>query len=144
MKTDYPASGNYVLPFSQAAVNCCQWKQFFLQLKHIFQPTLHSGLWKVFCLLETVFLYSKFFLLCNIVLLKFEGSQIWRTSHIPASGHQFFRFFQILFNVEAMLSYSGIVFFNILYPANANEFSAYGNSILQKLVEANCKRKSIF
>ena len=41
----------------------------------------------------------------------------------------FFRFFQIFFKVEAALPYSKNVFFNILYPASANEFSAYGNSI---------------
>ena len=61
--------------------------------------------------------------------MKFEGSQILKTNHIPASGHQFFRFFQVFFKVEAVLPYSGTVFFNILYPANANGFSAYGNNI---------------
>ena len=40
-----------------------------------------------------------------------------------------FDFFQIFFKVEAVLPYSKSVFFNILYPASVNEFSAYGNSI---------------
>ena len=62
MKIDSPASGNYFLPVSPTATNCCQWKQFFLQLKHIFQPILHSGQRnRLFCLMETVFHYSKFF-----------------------------------------------------------------------------------
>ena len=62
--------------------------------------------------------------------MKFEGSQILTTNHILASGHYFFRFFQTFFKVEAVLPYSGSLFFNILYRANANGFSAYGNSIL--------------
>ena len=40
-----------------------------------------------------------------------------------------FRFFQIFFEVEAVLPCSGSVFFNVCYPANANGFSVYGNSI---------------
>ena len=43
--------------------------------------------------------------------------------------NNFFRFFQIFFKVEAVLPYSGRVFFNVLYPANAKGFSAYGDSI---------------
>ena len=42
MKTDFLISGNFFHPFSQTAVNCCQWKQLLLQLKHIFQPILVS------------------------------------------------------------------------------------------------------
>ena len=63
------------------------------------------------------------------MLLKLGGNQIVKTIHIPASRHQFFRFFQIFFKVEAVLLYSKSVFFNILYPASANEFSACGNSV---------------
>ena len=40
-----------------------------------------------------------------------------------------FLFFQIFFKVEAVLRYSGRVFFNTLYPADAKVFSAYRNSI---------------
>ena len=40
-----------------------------------------------------------------------------------------FQFFQVFFKVEAVLRHSGNLFFNILYPANANGFSAYGNGI---------------
>ena len=56
MKTDFWASGNNFLPFSQAAVNCYQWKQFFVQLKHIgnvetrFLSVLHIVLFQVFFL----------------------------------------------------------------------------------------------
>ena len=39
-----------------------------------------------------------------------------------------FRFFKIFFKMEGVLRYSGSVFFNIIYPANARWFSAYGNS----------------
>ena len=63
------------------------------------------------------------------IILKFDGSQILKTNHIPASGDQFFSIFQILFKVETVLPYSKSVFFNILYRASANEFSAYGKSI---------------
>ena len=58
------------------------------------------------------------------------GSQILRTNRIPASGDHFFSgvFFQIFFKVEAVLPYSKSVFFNTLYQASANEFSAYGNN----------------
>ena len=60
--TDFLASGNQLLPLFQTTVNCCHWKQFLLQLEHIFQSIIHSDQWKrVFCLLETVSCYSKFF-----------------------------------------------------------------------------------
>ena len=35
MKTDFWTSGNHFLPFSWTAVNCYQWKQFFILLEHI-------------------------------------------------------------------------------------------------------------
>ena len=41
----------------------------------------------------------------------------------------FFQFFQIFFKAEAVLPYSGSVFFNILYRANSKGYYAYGNSI---------------
>ena len=63
------------------------------------------------------------------MLLKFERVQNLKTNHIPASGHQFFSFFQIFFKVETVLPYSKSIFFNINYPASVNEFAAYGNSI---------------
>ena len=60
--TDFLLSGNHFLRFSQTGVNCCQWKQFCLQVKHIFQPILHSGWWKrVLSQLETVLFCLKFF-----------------------------------------------------------------------------------
>ena len=62
--------------------------------------------------------------------MKFEGNQILKVNHIPASGHQSFSIFSDFFKVEAVLPYSKSLFFNILYTANANRFSAYGNSII--------------
>ena len=41
--TDFLPSGTHFLLFSQTTVNCSQWKQFILQLEHIFQPILHPG-----------------------------------------------------------------------------------------------------
>ena len=41
--TDFLANGNLFL-FFQTAVNCYQWKQFIIQLEHIFQSILHSRL----------------------------------------------------------------------------------------------------
>ena len=66
--TDFLASGTRFLLFSQTTANCYQWKQFILQLEHIFQSFLHSDQWKrVFCLLETVLFYSEFFLLVETI-----------------------------------------------------------------------------
>ena len=48
----------------------------------------------------------------------------------------FFKFSQIFFKVEAVILCSNSVFFNILFPASANGFSAYGNSILQTVFRA--------
>ena len=60
--TDFLLSGNHFLRFSQTGVNCCHWKQFCLQVKHIFQPILHSGWWKrVLSQLKTVLFCLKFF-----------------------------------------------------------------------------------
>ena len=62
-------------------------------------------------------------------------TQIWGKSNFKDEVYSckwkplFFRFFQIFFKVEVVLPYSKSVFFNILYPASANEFSAYGNNI---------------
>ena len=38
---DFLTSGTYFLSFSQTTINCCQEKQFIVQLEHIFQPILH-------------------------------------------------------------------------------------------------------
>ena len=55
--------------------------------------------------------------------MKFEGGQVLKTNHIPTSRHRF------LFKVEALLPYSGSLFFNIFYPANTSRFSAKRSSI---------------
>ena len=95
MKTDFLASGNHFLPFSQTAVNCCQWKQFFLQLEHIFQPILHSDYWKrVFCVLEGVFFIPSYF------LLMWNITEIWGKSNFKDETYTcqwtpiFFNFFR--------------------------------------------------
>ena len=62
-------------------------------------------------------------------IIEIWGKSNLKTNHIPASGHQYFSFIQTFFKVEDVLPYSKSVFFNILYPAGANEFSDYGNSI---------------
>ena len=59
METDYLASGKHIFPSSQIAVNCCQWKHFFLQLDDIFQSIFvcrkHSFLFRVvFLPMETI------------------------------------------------------------------------------------------
>ena len=80
--------------------------------------------WKQYC-----FIPSFFLLMENI-------TEIWGKSNFKEEPYSckwkplFFRFFQIFFKVEAvLLPYSKSVFFNILYPASVNEFSAYGNNI---------------
>ena len=90
--TNFLASRNQVLPFSQTVVNCCQWKQSLLQLKHIFQPIINSGQWKqVFSLLETVFCYSEFFSASGERFFSpiFRNSYQSRKSFILASGNGF-------------------------------------------------------
>ena len=64
MKTDLLASGNQIFPFSQTAINCCQWKQFFLQLKHRFWPILFFRLVKTSFLSigNSIFFIPSFFL----------------------------------------------------------------------------------
>ena len=68
-------------------------------------------------------LHSKFFFCKWKPLLKLGGSPFLKMNHIPASGNQFFQFFQRIFKVEAAFPYSGNAFFNILDPDSANGFS---------------------
>ena len=78
---------------------------------------------------NSIFLFQVSFCRWKI-LLKFGGSQVLKTNHIAAGGHQFLVcFFQIFFKVETPCPYNKSSFFNILYPASANECSAYENSI---------------
>ena len=56
------------------------------------------------------------------------GKSIFKYEPYFCQWIPFFRFFQIFFKVEVMLPYSESIFFNILYPASANVFFAYGNS----------------
>ena len=61
--------------------------------------------------------------------MKFERSQILKTNHIPASVYHFFSIFSDIFSSGSPASVQRKPIFNILYQANANGFSAYGNSI---------------
>ena len=45
--TDFRIGESHFLPFSQAAVNCYQWKQFILDMQHIFQPILHCSQYSI-------------------------------------------------------------------------------------------------
>ena len=66
------------------------------------------------------------------------------TNHIPASGHQYFWFFQRFFNVEVAFPYSGNVFFNILVETiffGQNYFAASRN---RELGENSFQRQSSF
>ena len=82
-----------------------------------------------FYLLETVFFYSKHFS-ANGILLKFEGSQILKTNHIPASGHHFFSdFFRYFLKWKPCFRIVKVYFSISFIRLVQNEFSAYGNSI---------------
>ena len=72
--TDFLAIGTNFLSFSQTTVNCYQWKQFIIQLEHIFQPILHVVETSFFCLLETLLFYSEFFLLVETIIETFGKS----------------------------------------------------------------------
>ena len=57
--TDFLASGNQLLPFSQTAVTCCQLKQFIL-----------LQLLRSFCIVETKFLCTgKMFVFIAVVMI---------------------------------------------------------------------------
>ena len=71
-------------------------------------------------------------------------------NHISASGHQFFLFLHRFFKVEAVFPHSGHIYFNILYPACVNIFSAwckkyfFGQSNFAANRNHNFQRKSLF
>ena len=93
--------------FFQTAVNCYQWKQFILQLEHIFQSILHSRLVLTSFLFtgNIIVLFWGFF--CELKLyLKSRGSQFLKMNHIPASRHQsFFNFFRYFLKREPGFPY---------------------------------------
>ena len=115
MKTDFWASRNHFLPFSQTAVNSYQWKQFSISPEHI-----GNQVFICFCLS----FYSEFFSVSENYYSNQGEAHFLKTNHIPASGHQFFQYFQRFFKVEAAFPYGGNVFFNILHLASKNEFSS--------------------
>ena len=72
-----------------------------------------------FWLMETSFLSSgnsivlfRVFFCWLKLLLKLEGSKFLKKNHITASEHQFLKFFQRFFKVEAAFPCSGNIFFN--------------------------------
>ena len=93
MEADFLARGNDFLPFSQTAVNCCLWKHIFSTGTY-FSANLSFRLVRTRFLFtgNSIFLFHVFFCYWK-KLLKFEGSQILKTNHIPASGQQFFSIF---------------------------------------------------
>ena len=81
-------------------------------------------------LLETVFFYSTFFSANRKYYWNLQKVKFSRRTIFILAEPKLFRLFQIFFKVEAeLLPYSGSVFFNVLYPVNANRFSANVNSI---------------
>ena len=94
MKTDFLASGNHFLPFSQTAANCCQWKFFFFNWNIFFsQSFIAASENEFFVYWKQNFLIPSFFLLMENIT-EIGESQILKTNHIPASGHHFFYFFK--------------------------------------------------
>ena len=77
----------------------------------------------------TVFFIPNFFLLIENITEISEETNVKDEPYSCRWTLIFFDFFEILLKVEAVLLYSKSVFFNILYPASGNEFSAYGNII---------------
>ena len=106
METDFLASGNYYLPFSQAAVNCYQWKQSIL---YYFDQRK-----RVFCLA----LFRDFF--CQWKLfLKSGKSQFLKIYSCQQTSISLL--LSETFKVEPDFPYSGNVFFQYP-PESANRF----------------------
>ena len=113
METDFLASGNYYLPFSQAAVNCYQWKQsilyYFDQRKRIFCLALFRDFfcqWKLFLKSgksQFLKIYS-----CQQTSISLLLSEIFKVEpDFPYSGNVFFQYpsgkcKQILYIVETV------------------------------------------
>ena len=74
--------------------NCFHCLEYLKNEKKNSFPIFHSGQRKrVFCLLETVLLYSEFFLLVENSIETWV-SQFLKTKYVFASEHQFFNFFR--------------------------------------------------
>ena len=97
MKTDFLASGNHFLPFFQTPVNWSQWKSFFFNWNTFFsQSFILASENEFFVYWKQYFFIPSFFLLMENITETW-GSQILKTNHIPASGHQFFSIFSDFF-----------------------------------------------
>ena len=74
--------------------------------------------------------FSEFFSTSGKLVLKLGASQFLKMKHIPASGHQFFLFFERFFKVEAAFLYCANLFFNILFIWLVEaDFLSRGNSV---------------
>ena len=96
MKTDFLACLNHFLPFSQTAVNCCQWKQFFSSTGTYFlaNPSFRQ-------VKTSFFVYGKqCFFIPSIFLLKKNIAEIWGKSNFKDEPYYcqwtpiFFHFFR--------------------------------------------------
>ena len=138
MKNHFLASWNQFLPFSRTAVNCCQWKQFFLQLEYSFLTNLSLRLVETsfsdsfFCR-EQYFFIPSFFLLVETII-EIWGKSNFKEESISASGHyffsilsrDFFKWKQFFRMMERYFQYpsSGFFFFFLL---EGTDFLASGN-----------------
>ena len=79
-----------------------------------------------FHLFYVYFLILSCFFFCKWrLLLKLDGSQIFKDESYSCQWTPIFSIFQIFFKMEAAFPCSGNVVFNILHPASASRLSAY-------------------
>ena len=93
MKTDFLASGNHFLPFSQTAVNCASGNNLFFKRNTFFSQSFIQASWNEF------FVYWKQY--CFIPSFFYKWKLLLKLSEI-------LRFFK----VETTFPYSGNAFFN--------------------------------
>ena len=129
MQTDFLASGNHFLSFFLTAVNCCQWKQIFLQLEHIFQPILRS------VLMEMSFLSTR----KSIVIFRVfsaSGNYYWNLGwdrFLLVNTNFFLSIFSEILKflkVQTTFPYSGNAFFSKFFiRVLKKDFLSSGNSV---------------
>ena len=99
MKTDFLASGNHFLPFSQTAVNCCLECSFFFNwdifLSQFFIPTSE---WKILSTGNSIFFIPSSFPLMENITETWGKSSFIPAKYTPASEHLFFQYFQRFWN----------------------------------------------
>ena len=108
--TDFLANGNQLLPFFQKEVNCCQWKQFLLQLDNSQSSIRDSG--------NDFFVYQKHycviasFSLLVETIIEVRWKSVFKDEPYSCQRTPIFKIFQRFFKVGATFSYSGNIFFN--------------------------------